>query len=127
MLTDRVFIAGLIILAINDHYLKSNYPNMITGKLSDFVGLFIFPIFLSVILPVRTKTNYFLAALIFIVWNSPLVEQLIQVGKSIGLPLHRTVDPTDLLASRLFYHFHIYICRDYKRKKSEKNILEFLW
>jgi len=98
ILTNRVFIAGLIILAINDHYLKSNYPNMITGKLSDFVGLFIFPIFLSVILPLRTKTNYFLAALIFIVWNSPLVEQLIQVGKSIGLPLHRTVDPTDLLA-----------------------------
>ena len=121
ILTDRVFIAGLIILAINDHYLKSYYPNMITGKLSDFVGLFIFPIFLSAILPVRTKTNYFLAAFIFIVWNSPVVEHLIQFGKSIGIPLHRTVDPTDLLALFVLPFSYLYLQEIQKEEIRKKH------
>jgi hypothetical protein len=120
ILTDRVFIAGLIILAINDHYLKSYYPSMITGKLSDFVGLFIFPIFLSVILPIRTTTNYFLAAFIFTVWNSPVVEELIHFGKSIGIPLQRTVDPTDLLALIVLPISYLYLKKIQKEENRKK-------
>jgi hypothetical protein len=37
---------AVAIMALNDHYLKMAYPGMITGKLSDFMGVFYFPIFL---------------------------------------------------------------------------------
>lgn len=34
------------IMAINDHWLKYRYANFLTGKLSDFCGVFYFPIFI---------------------------------------------------------------------------------
>lgn len=37
------------LLALNDHYLKLKFANEITGKLSDFCGLFFFPLFLCAI------------------------------------------------------------------------------
>ncbi len=45
-------IAAMAILGINDHILKgSGYlPGIITGKLSDFAGLFFFPLFLTALL-----------------------------------------------------------------------------
>lgn len=39
-----LFTVGLLIL--NDHYLKVHFHNAMTGKLSDFSGLFFFPLFL---------------------------------------------------------------------------------
>ena len=37
-------IAAIVILFINDQYLKYAYPSWLTGKLSDFAGLIFFPI-----------------------------------------------------------------------------------
>jgi hypothetical protein len=41
-------IPGLVILlmAANDHYLKYQFPGALTGKLSDFCGMFYFPLFI---------------------------------------------------------------------------------
>lgn len=44
------FLVSVLILVINDGFLKSNYPGFITGKLSDFAGLFFAPILLLSIL-----------------------------------------------------------------------------
>lgn len=33
-------------MALNDHWLKYQFPGLITGKLSDFCGVFYFPIFI---------------------------------------------------------------------------------
>jgi hypothetical protein len=46
---------AVLLTAVNDHYLKYQFPGFITGKLSDFAGLFYFPLFISamVVLLVR--------------------------------------------------------------------------
>lgn len=41
---------AVVLTAVNDHYLKYQYPGVITGKLSDFMGLFYFPLFLCAVL-----------------------------------------------------------------------------
>ena len=38
------------LLWLNDHWLKVTYPSWLTGKLSDFAGLFFFPLFLCAVI-----------------------------------------------------------------------------
>lgn len=45
-------LSALALLGINDWWLKSAYPGAITGKLSDFAGLFFFPILLFALLEI---------------------------------------------------------------------------
>jgi hypothetical protein len=40
---------AVALMAFNDHYLKYIYPSPFTHKLSDFLGLFFFPLLLSAI------------------------------------------------------------------------------
>ncbi|MBO6516886.1 MAG: hypothetical protein JJ975_10085 [Bacteroidia bacterium] len=89
---------GLLVLLLNDHYLKLNFPGPITGKLSDVVGLFVFPIFLSVFRPRRIIQNCIAAGIIFCLWKSHLSEPIITAGNSIGIPFTRTIDQTDYAA-----------------------------
>ncbi|AZZ37968.1 hypothetical protein CIK05_14535 [Bdellovibrio sp. qaytius] len=42
-------LAAVVLTAVNDHFLKYQYPGLITGKLSDFTGLFYFPLFVCAI------------------------------------------------------------------------------
>lgn len=42
-------LSSVVLMFLNDHYLKYIYHNHLTGKLSDFLGLFYFPLFLSAI------------------------------------------------------------------------------
>ena len=39
-----------MLTGVNDHYLKYQYPGFITGKLSDFTGLFYFPLFICAVI-----------------------------------------------------------------------------
>lgn len=50
MLLSRVGLASMLLFGLNDHYLKSAYHNWLTGKLSDFAGLVVFPCLLISIL-----------------------------------------------------------------------------
>src|SRR5688572_14818396 len=45
-------LAAVILLAVNDHVLKGSglLPNWLTGKLSDFAGLFLFPLLVTALL-----------------------------------------------------------------------------
>lgn len=36
LIFNWIFIAGLLLLALNDHYLKQYYTCWLTGKLSDY-------------------------------------------------------------------------------------------
>ena len=45
MLTSPGFVVGLSLLLLNDLFLKARFHNPLTGKLSDFAGLFVFPLF----------------------------------------------------------------------------------
>ena len=50
-LVSPLYLAALSGLLLNDFVLKSAAPGFVTGKLSDFCGLFAFAVFWSVLLP----------------------------------------------------------------------------
>ena len=43
-LLHPVFAAAVALLLVNDHVLKTAFPGLVTGKLSDFAGLMFFPV-----------------------------------------------------------------------------------
>ena len=104
------FIIGLILLLLNDFYLKETYHNWVTGKLSDFAGLFIFPIFLTWILPSKIKANFILTGFFFIFWKSGLSTSLISgVNAILGSSFHRVIDFSDLVALGILPFSYLYI------------------
>lgn len=58
IVTSTYFLIGLSALLINDFLLKDMLGNLLTGKMSDFAGLFIFPLFWSAFFP-RHKVKIF--------------------------------------------------------------------
>ncbi|WP_306353191.1 hypothetical protein [Flavobacterium sp. '19STA2R22 D10 B1'] len=93
-----LFILCLAALLLNDWVLKSAYHNDITGKLSDFAGLFAFPFFFSSLFPKQAKAIHIATAVFFIYWKSAFSQPLIDIFNTINIPIHRTVDLTDLIA-----------------------------
>ncbi|MFK7951207.1 MAG: hypothetical protein AB8B73_00045 [Ekhidna sp.] len=93
------FVTGLFILFGNDFFLKGMFHNWVTGKLSDFAGLFVFAIFWAALLPKKSKLIYVGVAVFFIFWKSPLSQPLINTINEITF-LHyvRVIDWTDLMA-----------------------------
>ena len=49
LLASPVFVGSVIVLAVNDHLLKNLAPGFVTGKLSDFAGLFVVTVLLGVL------------------------------------------------------------------------------
>lgn len=99
VLTTPAFIIGLCLLLLNDFLLKDLYGNWLTGKLSDFAGLFIFPLFWSAFFPKLKKAVFFGTAIVFIWWKSPLAATFIQFCNDVaGYPITRVVDYSDLIA-----------------------------
>lgn len=91
-----VFVSALIILAINDHYLKYAFPGFLTGKLSDAVGIIAFYLFLSFLFPDKKIFSCFLTVLIFTWWKSPLSQGVIDFFNASRLfTIGRTIDYTD--------------------------------
>jgi hypothetical protein len=98
-LLNTVFIVGLVILLLNDHFLKAQFGNWFTGKLSDFAGLLIFPLFLKFVFPVSSRKAIGITFLGFLFWKSPLVQPLLDAYNTLGIwPLGRVVDYADYLA-----------------------------
>jgi hypothetical protein len=93
------FLLGLMLLLLNDFVLKPQFHNSLTGKLSDFAGLFIFPIFFAFFFP-RFKIHiYILTAILFVFWKSPFSQPVIDSWNGLTmLPIGRTVDYTDIFA-----------------------------
>ena len=100
------FLFALSTLILNDHWLKQAHPSWLTGKLSDFSGLFVFVIFLFVILGQRVQTIknlqalHVLVALIFVVWKLAPVEiftHWLSAATGLAMP-NRVKDATDLIA-----------------------------
>lgn len=93
------FLVSLTLLLLNDFYLKYHYPSVLTGKLSDFAGLFIFPFFFSAFFKKQSRHIYILTGLLFIFWKSSLSQPFIDwLCNLTTLGFYRTVDPTDLIA-----------------------------
>ena len=102
-------------MAFNDHYFKYHGPDWLTGKLSDFLGLFLAPIYILVFLRfigafvgeafARLQIGwmflvYFLTGVLF-----TLIQVSVEMSDSyayiltwLGFPSVNTPDPWDLVA-----------------------------
>lgn len=97
--TSSWFILGLTLLLLNDFVLKELISNWFTGKLSDFAGLFIFPLFWTAFFPRGKKVIFLFTGLLFILWKSPLSQTFIEGWNHVDLlSISRVVDYTDLYA-----------------------------
>lgn len=90
------FLVCLTILLLNDFHLKAEYHNWLTGKLSDFCGLFVFVSFWTALFPNRKLAVYFSTGLFFVIWKSPYSQLFIDVSQN-AYPIYRVVDVTDLI------------------------------
>ncbi|OXA81093.1 hypothetical protein SAMN05444397_109197 [Flavobacterium aquidurense] len=99
LFTSIWFIFGLVTLLLNDFVLKEVYGNWLTGKLSDFAGLFIFPLFWTTLFPKYKKKIFILTVIAFVLWKSSYSQILINTWNNIGLwNINRTVDYSDIFA-----------------------------
>jgi len=99
ILQSPLFVFALSALLLNDIYLKQNFPGFVTGKLSDFCGLFIFPAFFSVFFPKAKRVIYLFTAVLFIIWKSPYSDGFIDLwNAAFTWELTRVIDYTDLFA-----------------------------
>lgn len=115
LLTSKLFLTGLIVLLSNDIYLKYHFSNFITGKLSDFAGIFIFPFFFSVLFRKYVLQIYTFTFLFFVFWKLETSDNLILLTtKLTNIRFHRTIDISDLLALAIMPF-------SYKYFKSQQN------
>ncbi len=84
---------ALFLLLLNDHVLKYAFPGFITGKLSDFAGVFAFAAFFASAMPRRAASVCAATGALFVWWKSPLSQPVVD-----ALGLSRVVDWTDLAA-----------------------------
>lgn len=115
LILNPFFIAGLVVLLLNDFYLKYEFGNFITGKLSDFAGLLIFPMFIASIIPQSKKFISIIIGLGFIIWKQPLFTPIIDLINQISfISIHRTIDYSDYMALLILPLSHYLI--NYKEK-----------
>ncbi len=99
IVTTFWFIIGLSLLLLNDFFFKENFGNWLTGKLSDFAGLFVFSLFWTVFIPKHKVKLFCLTGFLFVYWKSPFSQNFIDMWNNLGIfQVSRVVDYADLLA-----------------------------
>lgn len=113
------FVTGLFLLLLNDFYLKTAFPGLITGKLSDFAGLFTFPLFICSLISKRTRQSvYVFTGLAFVLWKSSYATDFIRWWNATTLiAIGRTIDYSDLFALFVLPLSYWYLLR-----RSEDNV-----
>ncbi|HEY8272190.1 MAG TPA: hypothetical protein VIG33_14970 [Pseudobdellovibrionaceae bacterium] len=108
------------LMAVNDHWLKYAYPGWFTGKLSDFAGIFYFPIFILAMVifvfhVVLTRRNLWLAILftdfllMLVKLNEPAARWIETIFAQYLFRIQLIQDPTDLLALSMNALTYIYM------------------
>ncbi|WP_050701385.1 hypothetical protein [Dysgonomonas sp. BGC7] len=114
------FICGLLVLVLNDFYLKHEYGNFMTGKLSDFAGLLIFPLFIATILPKTKKYISLITGIGFFIWKLPLFTPVIDLINQVPfISIYRVIDYSDYIALLILPISHYLINR-----KEDEAIIE---
>ena len=112
LILNYIFIFGIVILFLNDHFFKFYYSNFLTGKLSDICGIIIFPLFLTYIFPKLKERSVFLACTVFIFWKSEYSQSLIDLyNKYSFIQTSRIIDYSDLLVL-IFLPFPYYLIKN---------------
>jgi len=103
VLLHPIFLLAVLVLLLNDHLFKEIYPTYLTGKLSDFAGLFVFSVFSSMICEKIFNNdnvlwiNYSCIALLFILIKVIPIEQWFPISIT-GFYPNIIADKTDLMA-----------------------------
>lgn len=97
-LGNPYFIFSLALLILNDWFFKYQFHNAITGKLSDFAGLFAFPFFFGILFPKKIKIVYSSTFLLFILWKSEFSQPFIDLINYKTELINRVVDFSDGIA-----------------------------
>jgi hypothetical protein len=98
-LASPAFIAALALLVANDFALKPLFHNALTGKLSDFAGLFALGLFVATLWPRHAPLLGAAIAAAFTFWKTSYAEPLIESLNVVSpFAFGRTVDLTDLMA-----------------------------
>ncbi len=117
LILNPYFIVGLILLLLNDFIFKQALGNALTGKLSDFAGLFIFPLFVAFLLPKLKRSIAFITGIAFILWKTPLADPFIHfINQWFIFDIHRVVDYTDYIALLILPLSHYVINNPHSRK-----------
>lgn len=98
LLSHPLFLTALGTLLLNDWVFKPLFHNSLTGKLSDFAGLFAFAFFWSALFPNKYKILHLLSAAFFCWWKSPFAEGFIEALNHWHIPIQRVVDYSDYWA-----------------------------
>lgn len=104
-----LFLFSVLLLILNDWWFKAAFSNPLTGKLSDFAGLFAFPFLLATLFPKHPKSIHITTAIFFVFWKASWSEPLILFLQQLHIPLHRTIDFSDnmaLISVLLSYHLN---------------------
>lgn len=127
-------LVSVVIMALNDHFLKYQFHNALTGKLSDVMGIFFFPLYLCAIYilmrsllgqsKIKLESCHLLVSIgitsiIYTVINTSLeVAQFYELvmGK-IGFPSKVTLDASDLLVLPVCLFTYLF-GRDFVEKHS---------
>lgn len=127
LLLHPLFILSLFVLLVNDVSLKYEFPNLLTGKLSDFAGLFAFSIFWLCLFPAYRTHIIIGIALFFFWWKSPFSMSFIESWNQwIPLKLARVVDYTDLAALIVLPYAYKLTGQPYNRPIRHRRALVFL-
>ena len=95
----RCTIAALALLVLNDFALKPLLHNALTGKLSDFAGLFALTLFAATLWQQHSRLAAWAIAASFTLWKTSYAQPLIEALNAVSpFPFGRTVDLTDLIA-----------------------------
>ncbi len=117
------FLLGLAILAGNDFFWKSLYHNWLTGKLSDFAGLWSISLFTIAIVRMPPRFVILSWGIVFLLWKSSYSQPLIDFWNQAGLPtVERIADPTDYIAITT-----LPLALIYARKRQALASLELAW
>ncbi|WP_407515804.1 hypothetical protein KFZ70_00460 [Tamlana fucoidanivorans] len=98
LIYGKLFLISVILLLLNDFFFKYYFHNYLTGKLSDFVGLFAFPYFISLLFKSKIKPIYILTGILFLFWKSSLSQSVIDYLNGVGIGINRVVDYSDFIA-----------------------------
>jgi hypothetical protein len=94
MLASPVFVIAVALLAVNDHVLKEHYPGVLTGKLSDFAGVFV----VAVLLAVATGSRSLAVLLTAVGFTALKTIPFVAIAAAPVLGGRTLVDPSDLAA-----------------------------
>ena len=121
LILNPIFITALALLILNDLIFKWTFSSHFTGKLSDFTGLLIFPIFIAFLFPKTKKSICLIIGILFMFWKSSLASPFIDAFNSIVFfEINRTIDYSDYMAILVLPFSHVIINYGQFRKRNFK-------